>query len=94
MTTTMMMISVNLSQSSGVPARQPATVEPTTVPPPPSAHTSWERTAAADDLRRRQEELERKAADLERREQEMQRNLQLQGTKLNFYLLIFIDWRM
>jgi len=63
-------------QSSGVPA----TVEPTSaVPAPPAAYTSWERTAAADDLRRRQEELERKAAELEQREQEMQRNLQLQG---------------
>jgi len=66
-------------QPSGVPPPQPATVEPTAVPPPPTAYTSWEQTTAADDLRRRQEELERKAADLERREQEMQRNLQLQG---------------
>jgi len=69
----------HLLQPSGVPPPQPATVEPTTVPQPPAAYTSWERTAAADDLRRRQEELERKAADLERREQEMQRSLQLQG---------------
>ena len=71
-----------LLQPSGVPPPQPATVEPTAVPPPPAAYTSWEQTAAADDLRRRQEELERKAADLERREQEMQRNLHLQGINI------------
>ena len=74
-------LDVYLLQQSGVPPPQPATVEPTAVvPPPPAAYTSWERTAAADDLRRRQEELERKAAELERREQEMQRSLQLQGS--------------
>jgi len=74
-----------------MPPPQPATVEPTVVPSPapPAAYTSWEQTAAADDLRRRQEELERKAADLERREQEMQRNLHLQGISNGWYFSNF-----
>lgn len=62
------------------------------VPQPPAAYTSWERTAAASDLQRRQEELERKAADLERREQEMQRNLQLQGIVQSGLVRLWLLW--
>ena len=52
--------------------------------PPSSAGLgppTWDQSAAAEDLRRRQEELDRKAAELQRREEEMQRTLQFQGNK-------------
>jgi len=68
----------------GAPAPRPVDTIPPGVPAPPTAYTQWENSAAADDLRRRQEELERKAAELERREQEMQRNLQYQARVNNF----------
>jgi hypothetical protein len=65
-------------------AAAPVSSDLASLPPPPAAYTSWENSAAAEDLRRRQEELERKAAELERREQEMQRNLQHQARINNF----------
>jgi DNA repair exonuclease SbcCD ATPase subunit len=46
-------------------------------------------SAAADDLRRRQAELEQKEAELARKEQEMQRTMQGQS-KHSFYASFYI----
>jgi hypothetical protein len=72
---------------------QPATIpaQESAPPLPPAAYTSWATSAAADDLRRRQEELEQKAAELARREQEMQRNLQFQGMFKELLLAIHVS---
>ncbi|XP_008323934.2 secretory carrier-associated membrane protein 1 [Cynoglossus semilaevis] len=60
---------------------QPAIMKPTEEPP--SYSQPQEQTRAADELLRRQEELEKKAAELDRREREMQ-SLSASGRKNNW----------
>lgn len=73
------------SQTPAAAPTQPAVMQPTMEPPPPySPNISWDNTAAAEELKRRQEELEVKAAELQRREDEIQRSLQLQARRNNF----------
>ena len=58
---------------------QPAVMQPTIEEPPPSYSTAFMASSATEDLRRQQEELDRRAADLERREEEMRRSLNAAG---------------
>ena len=46
---------------------------------PPVASSSSATQGVTDDLQRRQEELDRKAAEIERREREMNQNIQASG---------------
>ncbi|XP_053729772.1 secretory carrier-associated membrane protein 1-like isoform X1 [Synchiropus splendidus] len=61
---------------------QPAIMKPTEEPPAYTQPRAQESSAAAAELLRRQEELERKAAELDRREREMQ-SLSASGGKKN-----------
>ncbi|XP_075936087.1 secretory carrier-associated membrane protein 1-like [Anarhichas minor] len=61
---------------------QPAIMKPTEEPPAYSQSRPQDRSGAAAELLRRQEELEKKAAELDRREREMQ-SLSASGVKKN-----------
>lgn len=76
-------------------ASQPAIMQPSTTaeqPPPysapfvspPVASSSSATQGVTDDLQRRQEELDRKAAEIERREREMNQNIQASARTNNF----------